>query len=363
MRFDRTAALVRIRESLDELRTGESAGSADAVAEELPSDWSMWLKRLMDSRPWAGAVSTAEIGAREWEFEALVSDHAGVEEVASLMLEVRTEWGTTALRDSLPYVLEFCLRGGAERRLKSVYESLFLIIATDDQISIPQVAALLAVVDVRLQLGVSTDEYGDATRQLAAAMKAASTPAIADVALNAIEILVNSVCPRESDRQAFVAEVASIFQRWYRRIGGDQLALLRILANELDVPLELQIDTAEQRAGAATAWAGLKGLRVALYSLQESALRRAAEVIADLCPDARVDTHHGHVGSQALKAAANAADIFVVATAAAKHAATTFIEANRPKQLATLYARGQGSSSLLEALRDHLKAGPTSRAH
>ena len=101
-RLDRTAALVKIRESLEELRTGESAASADAVLEELPSDWSMWLKRLMDSRPWPGAVSTAETGAREWELEALVSDHAAVEEVASLMLEVRTEWGTTALRDSLP---------------------------------------------------------------------------------------------------------------------------------------------------------------------------------------------------------------------------------------------------------------------
>jgi hypothetical protein len=63
-----------------------------------------------------------------------------------------------------------------------------------------------------------------------------------------------------------------------------------------------------------------------------------------------------HVGgSPSLRTAAGTADVFVVATAAAKHAATIFIDANRPKSRTTLFARGQGSASLLDALRGHLE--------
>jgi hypothetical protein len=353
-RLDRNASLTRIRESLEDLRSSHDEPAGSVVAEVLPSDWSTWLKRLKDSRPWAGAVSAAEIGAREWGPESLASDPAAVEALAVQFLEVETDWGITALRDSVPYLLEFCMKAGTDRRFKSLYESLFLIIATDDQVSLSQIAALLKVVEVRLQLGLNADEYGDAIRQLAAAMKGVNTPAIAPIALDAIEILVNSVCPGESDRQAFVAEVASIFQRWFRRIRHDQMALLRVLATELGVPLAVHIETSEQAPGAETEWAGVRGMRVSLYSLQESALRRAALVLAQICPEVRTDTHHDHVGSQSLRAAANAADIFVLATASAKHAATTFIEANRPRKLVTLYARGQGSSSLLEALREYL---------
>jgi hypothetical protein len=321
------------------------------------------LRRLKDPRPWTVAISAAETGAREWDFEAVVSDHSAVDDLARLLLEVTTVWGTAALRDSLPYLLEFCVQSGAERRLKPVYESLFLVIATDEQMSLPQVAALLAIVDVRLQLGVSKSEYGDAIRQLALAIRAVNSPAIAEVALNAIEVLVNSMCPSESDRQAFAAEVASVFQRWHRRISQDQMMLLRLIGEEVGVPLELESRASEQVVGGQSEWATLRGLRVAFYSLQESALRRAATVLTSLCPAVRVDTHQAHVGSQALKAASRNADIFVIATAAAKHAATTFIEANRPKHLTTLYARGQGGSSLLAALRDYVRTPSTIKPH
>jgi hypothetical protein len=104
-------------------------------------------------------------------------------------------------------------------------------------------------------------------------------------------------------------------------------------------------------------WTALDGKRIAMYSLQESALRRAASVIGELCPRARVSTFNDHVGGSApLRAAATNADIFVVATAAAKHAATTFIEEYRPKSRTTLYARSQGSASLLAAIREYISS-------
>ena len=46
-----------------------------------------------------------------------------------------------ALRDALPYFLEFCMAAGADARLKQVYESLFVTVAVDSQVSLPQGAS------------------------------------------------------------------------------------------------------------------------------------------------------------------------------------------------------------------------------
>ena len=98
----------------------------------------------------------------------------------------------------------------------------------------------------------------------------------------------------------------------------------------------------------------LSGKKIALYSLKETAVKRAAALLEDLIDEVKVDVFLDHVGgSPALKTAAQQADVFVIATAAAKHAATLFIEDKRPKNSVTLYAQGQGTSSILHAISRH----------
>lgn len=357
-RLDQNAVLGGIVDSLRQLSAAGVPGpSTPSVVVELPTTWAMWLTRLTAPEPWPTAVSVAEIAAREWSVDSFVSDSSAVQEVADLLLRDRSRWGQEALRDALPYFLGFCLRGGAEPRLKGVYESLFFVIAVDDQVSLPQVSALLKVVDVRLQLGVATVDYRELLGQLSLAINAVDTPSVATLALEAIEVVVNAACPAPSERQEFVVAVAAVFQRWYRRVDKADVVLLRHLAEELGVAdavtkPELAVDESQPRSE----WDALDGKKVALYSLQESALRRAALVVRELCPGARVSTFHDHVGgSPALRTASATADVFVLATAAAKHAATTFIEAHRPSGSTTLYARGQGSASLVGALRERLQ--------
>jgi len=297
----------------------------------------------------------AETGAREWLMETFLSDANSVAETADLLLEDRPPWGQEALRDALPYFVEFCLSAGTEARLKPVYESLYVAIAVDPQVSLPQTGALVRITQARLELGVSKTEYADILAQLGSALQAVDSPAVADLALEAFEMLVTEACPDGERRQQFAIEVIGIFQRWYKRIDRAQFALLEELAEELRMAGamgDLAKDISEGQES--SEWAQLHSKRVAMYSLQESALRRAALVIEELSPGARVDTFSDHVGSPALKKASTTADIFIIATGAAKHAATTFIEDHRPKDRKPLYARGQGSASLLSALQDHL---------
>ncbi len=356
-RLEQHIVLSRIRDGLSSLSTAPVAiPDQPNVAVDIPSTWPAWLRRLTAQDPWRGAVPAAEIAAREWSVTSFLQDPSAVQETADLLLGDRPPWGQVSLRDALPYFLEFCVAAGADLRLKLVYESLFLTIAIDGQVSLPQVAALLRVTDMRLRLGVEHGDYIELLTQLMSAIQAVESPSVADTALEAIEILISLPCPDTRERQQFVLRAATLLQRWYRRIDAAQFALFRTYAEELG--LAATIPSQDQNTGAdqeVSEWTALDGKKIALYSLQESALRRVARVVGELCPGARVHTFHDHVGgSPALRAASSTADIFVLATAAAKHAATIFIEACRPKSLVTLYARGQGSASLLDALRQFL---------
>ena len=67
--------------------------------------------------------------------------------------------------------------------------------------------------------------------------------------------------------------------------------------------------------------------------------------------DVTVLSFHEKVGgSPALRAAARDADVFVIASAAAKHAATEYIEVQRRSGAVTLRPAGQGSASMLRCL-------------
>jgi hypothetical protein len=350
------AVLGRFLEPLRTLAVPASLSGPAPPPSEIPSSWAAWLQRLRGSEPWKSAVTVAEAAAREWNLDSLASDGEAIARTAELIIWDRPPWGQAVLRDALPHVVEFFLSKGADARLRPIYENLFLLIAVDDHVSLPQTATLLRVTEARLQLGVSNTQYREIVHQLISVLEAAESPSVADVALDAVDVLASEVCPEAKERDEFVARVATIFHRWYRRIDTSQWALLRRLADELHIPDAIgEQPVVEDAADTVSLWRTLERKRVALYSLREPVLRRVQSTLLELCPHIRVEVFSDRVGgSPALRTAAATADIFVLATAAAKHAATVYIEANRPKSHVTLYARGQGSASLLDAIREFL---------
>jgi hypothetical protein len=322
-------------------------------------EWVAWLRRLTAPEPWKAAVSVAETAAREWALDGLLENPSDVQEIADLLLAQRPEWGQLALQDALPFFLEFFERSGGDTRLRAVYESLFLTVALDAFVSMPQIFALLKITSARLALGVSAQDYIEILRVLSTAIQAVESPAVTDSALDAIEMLIGAPCPDVREREQFFLHVTGVFQRWFTRVESSQFALLKSLGEEIGVSDGIPEEELEPDSGdAGTIWTSLSGKKIAIYSLQESALRRTANVLRKLCPDARVDTFHDHVGgSSSLRAASSTSDIFVLAIGSAKHAATGFIEDRRPKELITLYARGQGSAGMLHALVQHLTVG------
>jgi hypothetical protein len=351
-RIEDNAALRRIRGALEDF-AGSGVGAA------APASWPQWLKRLKDELAWKGALSAAETAAREWSLEALLRDPSAIQQVADLLVEDRPSWAKSALLDSLPHILSFLGKHGPDVRLRAVYDSLYLLLATDVDVSLPQLEALLNVIETRLALGIGGDAYRECLVALADSIQQAATPAVVSIALEAIEALVKAPCPSLDGRKAFVGSAAALFQRWSRWITPAQWLLLQELGAELEISLVIpqqELDEAPEK----DEWAALNGKKICLYSLNESALRRATSVIGRLSPDASTQSFHDLAGgSSALKTAARTADIFVIATASATHAATIFIDTNRPSKAITLRTKGKGSSSILDALQRHLRQEAT----
>jgi hypothetical protein len=349
--------LSKIIDRLGELRSPVIVASVGEPT--APRNWLSWLERLSGSQEWAGAVNVAEVGADEWSLEALANDEEMVRRTADLILADRPPWAVTSFRDSLPYLVHFFTSSGADPKLRSVYESLFLVVSVDDQISGAQAIAISRLASVRLELGLSATDYADLIEQLSGSFSALDSPTIIDSLLDACEILISFPCPVESARIGFFSIVSSSLKRWYRRVDQAQISLFEALCQELGVSLSWE-EEIEQPSGEeeGSLWKSLLGKKLALYSLKEAAVKRAADLLEELVGEVRVDVFLDHVGgSPALKTAAQQADVFVISTAAAKHSATMFIESKRPKDAVTLYAQGQGTSSILRAISSYLAVG------
>ena len=334
-----------------------SVGTPDEVT-PLPTDWESWFVGLARAAPWPGALEAATLGSQEWDLNALISNPERTQRLSNLILEERASWAKNAFRDSLPHMIGFFQLEVADSRLRGIYDALFLAVSVDEEISISQMQVLNRLADMRLDLGTSPDEYSGIAQELGSAIYRLDSPAVIDGALEACELLVSRPCGSAERRIAVFAATAACLSKWHRRASNAQAVLFALLCDELGAGFSSAISIPQvQEDQDEVSWTRLSGLTIALYSLQEGAVKRAASMLKKMIGETKIDVFSDHVGgSPALKTAAQQADVFVITTAAAKHSATTFIEAKRPKNLPTLYANGQGTSSIIQTLTRYLTA-------
>jgi hypothetical protein len=137
------------------------------------------------------------------------------------------------------------------------------------------------------------------------------------------------------------------------RLEPDQARFAGQLSRELGTGLEWP--EAEQ-AELGSALIDLPSLKVLLYSLDEGVLMRTAALLETLAPGSEVKLSHDHVGTPRLRQHSRGADLIVLATRCAKHAATGFIRSHARSWTQVIEADGSGSASMLRAVMAGLRA-------
>ncbi|SFJ63769.1 protein DpdD [Cellulomonas sp. KH9] len=126
---------------------------------------------------------------------------------------------------------------------------------------------------------------------------------------------------------------------------------LRLVAEELATTLPDDFEVHNSDTDPAAPYRHLEDAVVVLYSLTDSAITRAAQILRRLIPGIDVRTTTEHDGSQQLAALSAHADVFVMVSASAKHAATNFIKAHRVG-LPIIQVNSRGSSAILRELAE-----------
>jgi hypothetical protein len=343
--------LARYLERLEELYTTPDTG--------VPNAWLDWLNMVssgvLDDNK---ATHLAQQGAEEWSLEQLIARPGDVAKLAEALAEV-PEQQKQQLRFSLPHLQSFLFSSGLpEPPLKPLIRTLLEFYVFDDARSGNTWRAAVEMLGALVRCGVSDEEYSDGVDLLELLLEEGLPLDRVDDALDLLESLV-LMTPGQSSTLRAAACVQGGLQRWWERLGRAQIELFNQLGRELGSGATLPLPKAhEPTDDEPSGFDRLEDKVVALYSLNERALTRVSKILKDTVTGVRVLTFHDKVGgSHALREAARTADVFVVVTGAAKHAATEFIEANREAESLTLRTHGKGSASLLRLLEESAHDG------
>ncbi|MBP0496272.1 protein DpdD [Roseomonas indoligenes] len=316
-----------------------------------PRNWIEWLD-LLPRDGFVGSLDLARQGAAEWQVDRQVGDPASAAALADALLAVPEGIASERLAEALPVIIGW-LRGDPEfprPLLRPLYDATWTLLVLGVRRGQAELEASAALFDGLLSSGLPPGRYREL---LSDALDMAGDPGRRSAywLLGLVECSIEHPSPDDDTRREFWTTAVVRVDRFRAQLTALQQAALDRLAEALGIAVAPRVSEAvSARAGEGR----LAGRRIAIYTLTESAGRQAAAALEALAPGVGVTVHADHVGTQALRAAAEGADIFVLVTWSAKHAATDFIRKFRPSTKPLLYASGRGATSILRALDEQL---------
>lgn len=323
----------------------------------VPRGWCEWLE-LLPKMSFAQAQACAERAAVEWPVTQYLQEPGDIESLIDALGEAQ-ETEPQRVSHALPHLLLWAQSDPEwpNPNYIPLYEQLLLMLLVDERRSTRTLNALMTLLDGLLSLGLSKPDYEfimDALRELAQHLDG---KLYIDWLIDLAELTGTYSCPETFARSNLWAQIMATIGHFVSRLTGVQIAVLDELAMILGMPSvfsDLKQITADSPTSVSVG--SLAGYSVAIYTLTESVGRRVARILMDLYPGMHVQLSHDRAAGERLKGMARNADLFVICWRSAKHAATDFIRQVRPRDKATIYAAGKGSSSILGAIDDHIQS-------
>jgi hypothetical protein len=357
----RTRALSRRR--IQRLVTTTPLGTPQAVLEHAAplgpaSNWSEWLERLYSAGADSAPLDQARRGAVQWTMGALMEKPGQPDQIVAQLQTIPSS-AAQFVDEAVPYLLETVLTDPAFPRREC--EGLYLQLA--DRLNgtcrggLDDLHSLLALIRGVLERGPS--RYADLCTIVELQVEQHGAPRTLSWVLDALEAFVLFPCPDASSREGIRQAVVRCFHRHISRATRSHWTLLSRLLQDLKHPEDFE---AFQPSVAATTAAkdpleSLRGRTIAVYTLDEGQGRRIAEGLIERIPQIQVRLNHDFVATTQLTQLSRNADVFVMITRCATHAATIHIEATRPKDKLTVLPEGRGASSVLAALEAAMPNG------
>ncbi|MGP3977853.1 hypothetical protein ACTWQF_28325 [Streptomyces sp. 8N114] len=213
--------------------------------------------------------------------------------------------------------------------------------------------ANLAVLDLLLELFLRTspsaDDYDEFLEHLTMRVQEWVASETASQALDFIDRLAAFATPDPQMRAQAALELLTPLYRHAQRLDEACLASARSLTHELELDLDWPVwqqpDSGEEAVAIGPA-------HVLVYGMDEGVLDRVQQWMAQQYSQVKVSLSADRVGSSRLREVARHADLSVLITQCATHAATNFISQHAQ---AIVYPKGAGSVSVVRAIVDELQ--------
>lgn len=357
---DAMAAIARL--SPDELASLREAIPFRAIVQATedganivpPTSWTAWLERLPDP-DFTNALDIARQGKDEWEIGPETADPVTVRAlVAALEKAQNDDLAAERATQALPYLVAWLQRdaGFPRAALSPLYSALLTLFALGSARGAATYESSQILVEGLLAAGLDQKHYQDLIADIEEIAGDGFGLDMVYWALELVENFMSAATPDADAREAFLHRILARIAPLFGRLTGLQRIAITLLSSELGWSLPAAAVTGPAPADEGLA-NRLAGLRIAIYSLTESAARQAKAALEEIAPAVTVDTNSDHGGSARLRALAENADLFVMTWLSAKHAATDFIREHRGTR-PLIYGSGKGFSSILRDIEEYV---------
>ena len=242
--------------------------------------------------------------------------------------------------------------------MTQIYSSLLTLLALGSGRGTSVYDSSLVLIEALLSIGTDAAQYREIAADVDELAGEGFGVRMVYWTLELIEAFMRSPAPDTAAREKLVHSVLARLTPLRGRLSCLQQAAVRSLSNEFGWTFD--VPPAQQDLGGDGLAARLRGKSIAIYSLVEGASRQAKVALQAISGDIDVQCSADQGGTSQLRALAINSDLFVVAWAATKHAATDFIRTHRSDR-PLVYAEGKGVSSLLRAVEEYFTAQPSGR--
>ena len=278
---------------------------------------------------------------------------------ADLLRMTRTGIQAETIRNTLPIFLNvFLVDGEAKRENKLIYNALIDLLIYDDTINSDDLSAVEQLVEAILSTCPSTDpgnnDFIFAFIVVKHLWETVAAPRHLDWVLSILDLLIEMGTPNHVDLSSIFSAIVNSCRLWVRRVSENQWCLLELLASDLKLselldgirPL-IEEDVEQEPTLFRNA---LRGKNIAVYSLTERIGRRFCQLAENFFDGIKISYMRDKTLTDRMKSLAQSADIFIINTWDAKHAATNGIKANRGSKSITIEPKSKSANSLYSCL-------------
>lgn len=346
-----------------------STGHIEVLSQLLGQDSSGEVKQIKSLLDWFEFVDTGEdvetcrevleYGVQDW----ISTSSFDASKIAQALQKSRTGMQRDIIRNAVPtFIRAFLVDRSATREFKPIYNALTDLLIYDESVGPDDLTAVEQLSEAILTTSPSheagNNDFQHVVDITVYLWDTVAAPRNFDWVLSMLDLLIDTGAQQHTSITPILATIAESSRGWARRISDDQWSLLELLAADLDLtemvaglrpaPKETTQDDFPDVRNL------LAGKSIAVYSLTERIARRFGQLSEQAFDGIKVHYVHDKSLTDRMKSLAQSADIFIINTWDAKHAATNGIREYRDRHKVTIQPQGKSANSLFSCLLEHV---------